>query len=759
MDEDQIEVTRMNVNLNIHSSLSSSELQSHNNNECWFDRDTSNTSRHFELNNTRDSSSSTSSTRRQEITLVNTVDSILDLDSQCDDGDDDDDDDDDTSFCNEDEDMLLGIIDNIPSSDAFSSNGNSNKSISSISMDKGLKSRPVTPSQSPSASADCKNYYKQRNNKSNSNMSTNTISNNNNNTTQKTKRTNYYIKQEDFEDQKYQKNAGIMDTLTFYSVTDSLVDTICTSTACTASNNNEPSSITTKNNNNNKSPMATMDDKIKKFQKSCHSAFSKGCDGSDKSFVSNDNEIVSMDIWQLLGCASPPGESELADIWSIRTKTTPEMLRNGQLSQNDGETKQAVRASIKKRLRRIHRLRMDHRRISGASRHGVTITKHCIEQHPSSLDHNHNSNLNNIRKDIHMNKINTNDSNTTIIQDKNHIGNGDNHHQSRKQPQPLMPSSYHAIGKSYSMLDDSLLADFIGQGMVEPIPVEAEEDGYDSDPEINYSSPSSSMIISDSQTLSQADQMEVSPPPSSPSSISLPSLSSSNYYPQHHTNTNTHTHTLSNDHRDVLRVDPIPTDQTEMRESVQQTLNSTWTLTWHPNPENRKEYNISCSKPICINMWIERGTVITSSGVVIEPSFMWRDAYQPLLLSQHKLNDSTQNPWSMRLLNACRITPTSKHGNIDRSKYPLARQNSSFLLKSCGGEEFLLEAGTPEAAIAITERWKLVVARFACLAVTEDVGGIAKEFFHPTCSDSKMLTFSDLTQEDTDVPVDNGRLR
>lgn len=325
-----------------------------------------------------------------------------------------------------------------------------------------------------------------------------------------------------------------------------------------------------------------------------------------------------------------------------------------------------------------------------------------------------------------------------------------------------MQSSYHAIGKSYSMLDDSLLADFIGQGMVEPIPVEAEEDGYDSDPEINYSSPSSSMIIADSATLSQADRMEISSPSSS-SSISSSSLPSSNYYPQHHhtnttthTHTHTHTHTLSNDHRDVLRVDPIPTDETEMRESVQQTLNSTWTLTWHPNAENRKDYTISCTKPICINMWLERGTVITNSGVVIEPAFMWRDAYQPLLLSQHKLNNSTQNPWSMRLLNACRITPTSAHRSIDRSKYPLARQNSSFLLKSSGGEEFLLEAGTPEDAIVITERWKLVVARFACLAVTEDVGGIAKEFFHPTCSDSRMLTFSDLTQEHVDIPVDNG---
>ena len=144
-------------------------------------------------------------------------------------------------------------------------------------------------------------------------------------------------------------------------------------------------------------------------------------------------------------------------------------------------------------------------------------------------------------------------------------------------------------------------------------------------------------------------------------------------------------------------------------------------------------------------MWLERGTVITNSGVVIEPAFMWRDAYQPLLLSQHKLNHSTQNPWSMRLLNACRITTfyvdSNRSRQLDRTKYPLARQNSCFLLKSCDGEEFLLEAKCTDEAIVITERWKLVVARFASLAVTEDVGGIAKEFFYPT-SESKTLTIS-----------------
>jgi hypothetical protein len=176
---------------------------------------------------------------------------------------------------------------------------------------------------------------------------------------------------------------------------------------------------------------------------------------------------------------------------------------------------------------------------------------------------------------------------------------------------------------------------------------------------------------------------------------------------------------------------PLPPSLLELQRS----LNSTWTLTWHPNPENMSEYNVS-NKPLCINIWLERGTVIISSGVVVEPALMWRDAYQPMLLGQHKLNTSTQKPWSMRLLNICRITPCPA---IDRTKYPFARQHGSLVLKSCTGEEFLLEAKGQEEVKAITERWKLAVARFASLAVTEDVNGIAREFFHPTL-DSQMLT-------------------
>lgn len=170
-------------------------------------------------------------------------------------------------------------------------------------------------------------------------------------------------------------------------------------------------------------------------------------------------------------------------------------------------------------------------------------------------------------------------------------------------------------------------------------------------------------------------------------------------------------------------------------------MNSTWTLTWHPNPDNMKEFSIS-HKPVCTNIWLERGTVVTNAGVVIEPAFMWRDAYQPNLSQRRQLNASTQKPWNMRLLNVCRITPCPASTPLDRSKYPFARQSSCFFLKSCKGQEFLLEAQSPEEATLIAHQWKMAVARFASLAVTEDVSGIANEFFHPTL-DAQVLTAPD----------------
>ena len=113
------------------------------------------------------------------------------------------------------------------------------------------------------------------------------------------------------------------------------------------------------------------------------------------------------------------------------------------------------------------------------------------------------NNLNSIRSNVHTNK-NDNSSNSTSIVD----GNRENYNRS--------------IEKSYSLLDDPL-ADFIGQGMIEPIPIELEDDDvegdslqYDSDPEVsNYYSTKTSFS-------SLASVPPNNPSPISPNSILPP---------------------------------------------------------------------------------------------------------------------------------------------------------------------------------------------------------------------------------------------
>lgn len=172
----------------------------------------------------------------------------------------------------------------------------------------------------------------------------------------------------------------------------------------------------------------------------------------------------------------------------------------------------------------------------------------------------------------------------------------------------------------------------------------------------------------------------------------------------------------------------------------QETLNSTWTFTWHPNPQNVKDFGLDSSKPVCVNIWIERGTALPN-GHVTEPTIMWRDAYQPNLQAKHQLNKSTQNPWTMRLLNTCRVAGCT--GSLDRAVYPMARRLNCFVLRtSQGNHEFLFETPCEDEVQNVCERWKVTIARFASLAVTEDIDTIEREFFHPT-STSQMLIVND----------------
>jgi hypothetical protein len=164
--------------------------------------------------------------------------------------------------------------------------------------------------------------------------------------------------------------------------------------------------------------------------------------------------------------------------------------------------------------------------------------------------------------------------------------------------------------------------------------------------------------------------------------------------------------------------------------TVQDCLNSTWTLTWHRGKDVNRQH------AVCINAWIERGTLVQSSNLMLEPNLMWREAYQGDLDGKRKLNSSSQKPFSVRLLNLCRILEAP--ANLDRSIYPLARISCSFLVRTSHDEEFLFEAASPQQRDEVLCRWKICVARFATLAVLEDMEAITHEFFSPMVT-SQML--------------------
>lgn len=174
------------------------------------------------------------------------------------------------------------------------------------------------------------------------------------------------------------------------------------------------------------------------------------------------------------------------------------------------------------------------------------------------------------------------------------------------------------------------------------------------------------------------------------------------------------------------------TNDTEIINTVQESLNYSWALTWHATKEAMtavgcEEKERKCFDPICIQLWFERGHILHFGQTIVEPQFMWRS-----VLGQH-----LKPPYQVRLLNVCRVLPLD---DIDRSKYPLARASHSFVIRLVHGEEFVFEAASEKDRDAIVSRWKLVIARLAMLAVFEDIDAMSSEFFTPMV-DPQTLTY------------------
>ena len=144
-------------------------------------------------------------------------------------------------------------------------------------------------------------------------------------------------------------------------------------------------------------------------------------------------------------------------------------------------------------------------------------------------------------------------------------------------------------------------------------------------------------------------------------------------------------------------------DAALMHRTVEETMNTTWNLCWIRN-----------DKPVQVQIWIERGTLIQKNWAMVEPRLMWR----PL--------GSNIPESSIRLLQVCRIQEGSR---ITTSIPKMCRASTSFLVRTIQKEVFWFQAATAMERDAIVLEWKLAIARLATLAVLEDSKPLLKEFF------------------------------
>ena len=165
--------------------------------------------------------------------------------------------------------------------------------------------------------------------------------------------------------------------------------------------------------------------------------------------------------------------------------------------------------------------------------------------------------------------------------------------------------------------------------------------------------------------------------------------------------------------------------KTDVSELVQESFNINWNLKLHPSDGGH---------PIVVRAWLEKGTIIHQEPYMLEPCLMWK-------------RPKESKPRRLRLLNICRIVPLPTRS----PRFPYARPNRCWTIRTAEDEEtFTLEAPSDENAKSAMARWKHCIARFAMLAVMEDVRAIQREFFHKAPTTSMLVPdYEDLDDEDS----------
>lgn len=143
-------------------------------------------------------------------------------------------------------------------------------------------------------------------------------------------------------------------------------------------------------------------------------------------------------------------------------------------------------------------------------------------------------------------------------------------------------------------------------------------------------------------------------------------------------------------------------DDQQVFERVQEVMNQQFTMVWHSN-----------AAPTAILVWIERGQQF--GNTLIQPRLVWKRLYDGGAFNDRQ---------SVDLLDICRVLEAR---NIDRSKYPLAKQCNCLFIESLD-ENMMFEACSESERDGISRDLKLVVARLGSKIIMNDPC-LFEEFF------------------------------
>jgi hypothetical protein len=143
-------------------------------------------------------------------------------------------------------------------------------------------------------------------------------------------------------------------------------------------------------------------------------------------------------------------------------------------------------------------------------------------------------------------------------------------------------------------------------------------------------------------------------------------------------------------------------DDRQVYERVQEVMNQRFTMVWHSN-----------AAPIAIVVWIERGQQF--GHTLIQPRLVWKRLYD---------GGASNDRQSVDLLDICRVLEPR---NIDRAKYPLAKESNCLLIQSLD-ETMMFEASDGQERNQLCRDLKLVVARLGSKIIMDDPA-LFYEFF------------------------------